>query len=287
MSLPPFNKQSCHAMLNTLYPPVMSSQPTTKLTIPLLMAQRDGFFNYIKTVDKRGVGCLQNLMTQGAKEGEANGWSAVKRTLTNYLALANTMITECQDVSNMELNINFVAVSKTPEIPSEQRTIRKTDSGISFNTDGKHSKTPSYSSSKSNASNASRGTFSSGEFPNRGGSTLERIAREIRKIRPRTRIVVDEIVKQPGLSDGSFGQENATTPITPITPLTPMTPTFPVQSKPRFPGLRKMRSLGALSELKDKNSSLSSLHKSSTAHAFDAVAMRRQRDAYMSKNNYQ
>jgi hypothetical protein len=259
----------------------MSAQPTTKLTIPLLMQQRDGFFNYIKHVEKRGPSILENLMKQGAKNDEENGWPAVKRTLDNYLHMANTMIIESQEVSNMDLNVNFGAISKTPFIPaSEPRVIRKTDSGVSFNSDGKHSKTASTSSSQSAMSTAmstsSRTTMSSFES-SRGSSTLERLAREFKKMRPRTRIVVDEIVQQPAYSnlptptDLGFGKEN-TTPL-------PPTPT-----KTRFPALRKMRSLGALGDLKHNNSSVTSLRKNE-GHAFDPVAMRRQREEYMSKTN--
>ena len=264
-------------MLNTLYPPVMSAQPTSKLTIPLLMQQRDGFFNYIKHVEKRGPSILDNLMKQGAKDDEENGWPAVKRTLDNYLNMANTMITESQDVSNMELDVNFVAISKTPSIPPpEPRVIRKTDSGVSFNSEGKHSKTSSTSSNKSTMSTGSRTTTSSFDSGRSGGSTLERLAREFKKMRPRTRIVVDEIVHQPAYpmqytQPTDLGKENTT-------------PVVPTPSKSRFPGLRKMRSLGTLGDLKHNNSSMASLRKDNFGHAFDPVAMRRKREDYMTKN---
>src|ERR1700753_1610114 len=146
MALLPFNKHNCHAMLNTLYPPVEAAQPSSKLTIPLLMVQREGFFNYVKAVEARGPMCLQTLMKQGARSGEENGWPAVKRTLTNYLKLSNQMIHESQEIGILDVYIN-----STPEVPpviEEEEydgfndTSRKTDSGVSFSTssDGKHSK---------------------------------------------------------------------------------------------------------------------------------------------------
>jgi hypothetical protein len=46
-----------------------------------------------------------------------------------------------------------------------------------------------------------------------------------------------------------------------------------------------MRSLGALGDLKHNNSSMTSLRKDGLTHAFDPVAMRRQREDYMNKNN--
>jgi hypothetical protein len=102
MALTPFNKHNCHAMLNTLYPPVEVSQPSAKLTMSQLKAQREGFFNYIRTVERQGPMCLQTLMQQGAKPGDPNGWPAVKRTLNNYLRLSNSMILESQDISTLE-----------------------------------------------------------------------------------------------------------------------------------------------------------------------------------------
>jgi hypothetical protein len=279
MALLPFNKHNCHAMLNTLYPPVEAAQPSSKLTIPLLMIQREGFFNYVKAVEARGPMCLQTLMKQGARKGEENGWPAVKRTLNNYLKLANQMIRESQEISSLDLHIN-----STPEVPqvSESQYLedikesaRKTDSGISFSgsSDGKHSKNPSTSSSKStgtNSSNTSRTTSSSFDFGR--GSTLERLARELKKIKPR-RLQVDEIVKPPSPSSRpspSIEKEN-------------MSPSSPTRSF-RMSTLRKMKSLGTLGELNHSNHSSSSLRNNplSPPLPFEGDAMRPKRGPFAS-----
>jgi hypothetical protein len=261
MALQPFNKNNCHAMLNTLYPPVEATQPSARLTIPLLMVQREGFFNYVRAVESQGPMCLQTLMRQGARYGEENGWPAVKRTLSNYLNLSNKMIRESQDISSMDVFINSTPsvplnhpVVDHPAIPLEpQESPRKTDSVIGFN-DKMHSKNPSTSSKQSSFSTStapststtpsSRAPSSAFEFGK--GSTLERLARELRKMKPR-RLKVDEIVKQPLNVD-----------LANLAPMSPIkTPNSPNKSM-RF-SLRKMKSFGTLSELRSNNSSMASL----------------------------
>lgn len=240
--------------------------PTKKLTEDMLRTQRDGFFKYIRTVEKRGTRVLENLMNQGKREGDATGWPNVNRVLIQYLNLANNMINECQDINNI-----IAALPKLPErvqpeavAPAhgtEKRKGRKIDSGVSFNSDGRHNKTPSTSSAKSFATHASATTLS------RGGSTLERITRELRRMRSKQRIEITEIVKPDAADD--IDKENR-----------PSTP------KHRgFSGLRKMRSLGALGDLKHSNTSAASLRGASAAGtgqvpAFDAEEMRKQREAF-------
>jgi hypothetical protein len=283
MALLPFNKHNCHAMLNTLYPPVEVTQPSSKLTIPLLMVQREGFFHYVKAVEARGPMCLQTLMKQGARNGEENGWPAVKRTLTNYLKLANQMIRESQDISTLATTLNTTPETPLPSFGEATEYFgQRTDSGIGFsasptNMDGKHSKHPSTSSSKSSHttdSNASRVPSSSFEFGR--GSTLERLARELKKMKPR-RLQVDEILPQTKTP----AREKKTTTImlsidknttshsnkenvspTSISPL--KSATTPARSI-RFSTLKKMKSFGTLTELKHRNSSSTSLRNNSPA----------------------
>jgi hypothetical protein len=285
MALLPFNKHNCHAMLNTLYPPVEVTQPSAKLTIPLLMVQREGFFHYVKAVEARGPMCLQTLMKQGARNGEENGWPAVKRTLTNYLKLANQMIRESQDISSLHIPSDSPLEAPSQLASGEQSQLynQRSDSGVGFSAspaslDGKHSKHPSTSSSKSTHtvdSDASRITLSSFEFGR--GSTLERLARELKKMKPR-RIQVDEIIppqpksparekKTPSVmltidrnTNSHINKENLSPPETP--PLkSAVTPTRSI----RFSTLKKMKSFGTLTELKHRNSSSPSLRNKSPA----------------------
>lgn len=301
----PFNKANCHAMLNTLYPPATATAPTSRLTVNMLMQQRNGFFKYIKAVERQGVSCLSSIMMQGAKNGEPNGWPAVKRTLHNYLNLANSMIEDCQFISTLD------AVSTTPEIlPSEilmdedhRRSGGKTDSGISFGSEGKHMKNPSTSSSKSTFSNASHASYMSISSAKSQGSTLERIARELKRLqlRPRrlqaTELINSKVAIMPRTLD-QVPESSVSTPVSArsddglmqkaFLPPTPVESTAPSPSgRTRFPALRKMRSLGALAELKHNNLSATSLRTGSDTPAFDPVAMRRHREAFESRRPYE
>jgi hypothetical protein len=272
MCLEPFHKHNCHAMLNTLYPPVMSTQPTAKLTIPILTKQRDGFFKYIQTVERRGnKDCLKNLISQNKLEGEATGWPAVKRTLTQYLALANSMINECWDVNNVPYNPTRQLLPPSEQsidamdIDTNKRKGRKVDSGISMGQDGRHSKNASTSSNKSTFSQFSQQSSRPGTPIGKGGSTLERIAREFRKMRPKQKVEVSEIIPQRSYND--LEQENGH---------------IPAPAKTTMSRLRKMKSLGALSDLKQSNSSVSSLRGvgGTGMPMFDPEEMKRQRDAF-------
>jgi hypothetical protein len=312
MMLIPFSKNNCHAMLNTLYPPLETTQPTSKLTIPLLTAQREGFFNYIKTVEKTGTKCLDALMEQGKREGEANGWPAVRRTLVNYLKLTNAMILEAQDIGNEEPP-SFI--NRTPEIPPPasptrgepgdradpaDRTERKTDSGVSFGHDGQEKiiagpgnrgssgsgssggGSGGYSASISSKSiSNSRHTSSSFDFSTKG-STLERLARELKRMRPR-KMVVEEIVKEApdAAQDKSKAGRRLTKAVaSPTGELKEQKPS----AKSRFASLRKMKSLGALADLKHNNGSSASLRRASKVPPFDVEAMRKQREEYERRN---
>ncbi len=301
MMLIPFSKNNCHAMLNTLYPPLETTQPTSKLTIPLLTAQREGFFNYIKTVEKTGTKCLDGLMEQGKRDGEANGWPAVRRTLVNYLKLTNAMVLEAQDIRNEEPP-SFI--NRTPEIPPPQsptrsepdraeRPDRKTDSGVSFGDDGRDGPlVPSgasnrssgssgggsgaYSGSSSKSISASRHTSSSFDFSTKG-STLERLARELKRMRPR-KMVVEEIVREaPEAAQQRAAAKKLTKPAAAEAQQKP-------SAKSRFASLRKMKSLGALADLKHSNGSAVSLRRASKVPPFDVEAMRKQREEYERRN---
>jgi len=280
MMLEPQQHASTHAMLNTLYPPTMEKTPTSRLTIANLTSQREGFFHYIKTVNKRGPNCLEGLMKQGAKGNEENGWSAVRRTLTNYINLAEIIIEDSQLISNV------ACCSTTPEISSEERL--KYEASINF-PETKHSKNSSTSSSKSTTSTTSTASIKS------QGSTLERLAREIKRMRPR-RVTAHELIDTRVDRMDSRVEVMPTTPenidsgnTTPTSaksdkanflqnlPPTPMTPGFS-SGRMRL-GLRKMKSFGAIAELKHSNLSSSSLRDAS-APAFDAEEMKRKRIAF-------
>lgn len=249
-------------MLNTLYPPVLESQPmpTKKLTEDMLKTQREGFFKYIRTVEKRGTSVLDNLVYQGQKEGEATGWPNINRALNQYLSLANIIISECHDISNI---IDNFSMPQETRQDSQKRNGRKIDSGVSFDSDSKHNKTPSTGSAKSTSTQ-----LSSHKSP----SVIERLARDLRRIRSRQRLEVAEIVQSYANDDTE--KENSS-----------------FRPKPRgglAGGLRKMRSLGTLGDLKHSNTSAVSLKAEGgvgpgyvpPVPIFDREEMRKERQAF-------
>ncbi|KAF2230214.1 hypothetical protein EV356DRAFT_454251, partial [Viridothelium virens] len=126
LQLPPFNKFNCVAMLNTLYPPVVTAQPTTQLTPTVLAQQRDGWFRYITAVETNGAVVLANLTNQGRRPGDENGWPALRSSLDMYLRTATVVIAECTDVPSLQ------QFSNGPQQSRAAKRGRKADSGVSF-----------------------------------------------------------------------------------------------------------------------------------------------------------
>ncbi|KAK5115777.1 hypothetical protein LTR62_000866 [Meristemomyces frigidus] len=245
MALLPFSKHNCMAMLNTLYPPVTSTQPTSKLTPAVMQAQRQGFFNYIRNVEQKGPHILNNLMDQGKLPGELNGWPAVTRTLSMYMQLANSIITECLEIIDVQDLSTRVSGEPTR---SKSRQGRKVDSGVSFHTTDKAPRPDSNIEPISPTEPLSRPRTPAGS---KNGTALEKLARGLRTIgRSRTDVSeIDSTMQSSGLPS----------------------PTF---DKPRT--LRKMRSLGSLQSAKSQ----ASFGKPADAPTFDVDAMRMQRMKY-------
>ena len=185
MRLEPFSKANSIAMLNTLYPPSMSTAPTRQITIHILNSQRSAFFRYIQGVEKNGKAILKNLEQQGQRLNDANGWIVVRDVVDKYLRAANGVIEECLEVSGPEYF--------DPEIEAHRRSDRRADSGVSF-APGERPSTSSSTGSKSNfpmkdkplpASLAHSGSPVP-PTPKKRGTTLEKIAREIRNLRSRS-----------------------------------------------------------------------------------------------------
>lgn len=213
MSLVPFNKANCLAMLNTLYPPpaIQTSQfvqPTAQLTSQILSTQRSGFFRYITAVEKNGPTVLASLMEQYKRPGDSSGWTSVRETLDTYLRMANIIIDECFEITG---HVSSPTAASFTSADGDEEGRRKIDSGISFGSSDKsnrnsgqsHNTRPSTSSSVSNHSRKSSNQKQLPEKPlpipiddeapqpKAAGSTLERIARELRKIRSRSNVRED------------------------------------------------------------------------------------------------
>src|SRR5437762_1325244 len=139
MSMIPFNKAACLAMLNTLYPPTTIPtaqfiQPTAQLTSKVLSTQRNGFWRYIGAVEKSGTSVLATLMDQHKRPGDATGWASLRDTLEKYLMAANGIIDECYEIGSR--NTLGVASPVAAFFSSAHVGLdgdrRKADSGVSF-----------------------------------------------------------------------------------------------------------------------------------------------------------
>ncbi|KAI9662619.1 MAG: hypothetical protein M1821_008786 [Bathelium mastoideum] len=217
LQLAPFNKHNCVAMLNTLYPPAISHQPTTQLTPTVLKQQRDGWFRYITAVEQNGTAVLSNLTNQGRRPGDANGWPALRSTLDMYLRSATVVIAECSDVRDLShfearpATATALEDDNTNNAGGNRKRGRKADSGVSFDrpsTSGSNKTTaasktdpvaalpapplsPSSPSAKVAATTtaAARRRASAHETiappAPKASSALERLAREFRRLKAR------------------------------------------------------------------------------------------------------
>ena len=240
LSLSPFNKLNCMGMLNTLLPPQThagAKLPSALLTPELLKRERDTFFHYIQIVQKSGPGCLRDLT-----DGETTSWEAVQKEVDKYLQISKNIIDDCVATLGTE---DFKPVE-------EARKGKKTDSGVSF------------------ASDLRPNTASSVEKPlplsptesqpaSKGLSKLERITREFKRMRVKTRPEVEEIVK--------------------------LDQHLPMTGENKGKKIKKARSLANLKGANPSLTSLVSSRKGSDAIPFDAEEMKRARQLYDASAN--
>lgn len=179
LSLTPFSKHGCVAMLNTVYPPVLSTQPTARLTPGVLKSQRDVFFKWIQTVEKNGAGDLENLITHGRRAGDETGWPSVRELLDKYLDLCNELIDECLEI---------VPIRDAGKVPAGV-VRRKADSGIDF----AGSRKSSTSGSESSVGSVTELERPSSRATLKSSTALEKIAREFRHMR-RMKTDISEIL---------------------------------------------------------------------------------------------
>ena len=200
LSLRPFSRYNCLAMLNTLYPPILSDinfhtpghQPTAMLTPDVLNTQRGCFLDWISKVERRGTTSLDPLMQLGraADSRSPHGWPDVCNVLDQYLRVANHVIEDCSAVTSADdLDETGQRRPSGGWSDSTSRSSRKADSGVSFtskdtpNTSISSSKRPSTSGSEGKENMRPKTPTYDYERTRTGGSTLEKLAREIRKFR--------------------------------------------------------------------------------------------------------
>lgn len=186
----PFNRANCIAMLNTLFPPVTDGTctPTSQLTPQILKSQRDGFFRYISAINNNNAKViLGKVISQGAPEGSDNGWPLVRDALDKYVRTANEVIDECATVSGPASFDNLDSFDSSESVEDNVSTRghkgRKVDSGISFGSSVVLPSPSNDGSCKEDILDKPLPPSPASNTPSKsGGSKLERLAREIRKL---------------------------------------------------------------------------------------------------------
>jgi hypothetical protein len=224
LSIVPYNKTNCIAMLNTLYPPefpdsVQITQPTAHITPQVVSQQRSGFFRYIHNVEKSGTSILKAIYEQQRYPDDQSGYPRTRDYLDQYLRVATSIIDECYEITGNQSARSSASSTSfgSTSFPSYRHTAapfedfrRKFDSGISFgtanssarNSAGSHVTRPSTSSSLSTHSRVASNTqkrlpekplpIPTDEEDNDptpvkpAGTKLERIARELRRMRSKS-----------------------------------------------------------------------------------------------------
>ncbi|KAF2711481.1 hypothetical protein K504DRAFT_375066 [Pleomassaria siparia CBS 279.74] len=254
LSLEPFNKLNCVGMLNTLLPPQPpqggAKLPAPYLTHEILKEEREGFFDYIQLVQKNGPVVLKRVMDMNKGPEDENGWPSVQQNVDKYLRVAKNLIDDCMSTTGTE---DFTAVEET-------RKGKKTDSGVSFGSERRPNATPSTEEKPL--------PVSPPEFKStvKGMSTLERITREFRRMRVKTRPDVEEIVKinkRPSIADLAVPGEEPKS-----------------KDKKSIKKARSLIDLGNLRGAHASSTSLSGSRKNSQVAPFDADEMKRHRKMY-------
>jgi hypothetical protein len=249
LSMQPFNKLNCMGMLNTLLPPMHNKTklPSSHLDLQTLKEERDGFFDYIRLVQKSGPEVLKPILDMNRGPEDETGWPSVQRVVDKYTKVAKQMIDDCLATAGPETFERYFNAEQT------SGSGKKTDSGVSFGSQRR----PSVQS-----------TLHEVHVPEpmptytpsiKGPSKLERITREFRRMRVKPRTEVDEIVQMKQHSAVDYVPQ----------------PGDQTGKK----SLKKARSLASLKFGNGSSLSLAS-RKGSDAMPFDPVTMRRHRQLY-------
>jgi hypothetical protein len=247
LSMLPFNKLNCMGMLNTLLPPMQDEKklPSTHLDLQTLKDEREGFFDYIRLVQKNGPSVLRPILDMNRGPEDETGWPSVQKVVDKYTKVAKQMIDDCLATAGPESFERYF---------NEKPGNKKTDSGVSF---GSHRR-PSVASALHEAHVPEpMPTFTTTA---KGPSKLERITREFRRMRVKPRHEVEEIVqiKQPSAADyvpqpgDSTGKKS----------------------------LKKARSLASLKFGNGSSLSLASRKGSDAMPSFDPATMKKHRALY-------
>lgn len=253
----PFNKLDCLSLLNTLLPPMYDPKKLPPyLNQQSVQEERRRFFDLISRVQRNGPAILQTVIDENKAPGDVTGWTTVHTVVDKYLRVARNIIDDCLKTTGPETFDRYA---------DEKNKEKKHDSGVSFGSERR----PSVGTSlHEKPSLEPLSTFTPAP---KGLSTLERIAREFKRMRVKPRPEVEEITQVNQRADAAAAE-------------------FIPQSGENA-GKKKLKKARSLASLKFNNGSSLSLasRKGSDAVPFDAAQMKKQRmmyEASVSKNGY-
>lgn len=241
----PFDRLNCMGMLNTLLPPMHNSSklPSPVLDIEVLKEERDVFFEYIRSVQRSGPDVLKPIIELGRDHDEETGWPSVQRMVDKYLRVSKNMIDDCLATTGPE---SFKAYA-------EERKGKKTDSGVSFGSERRPSLGPT-----AYEQHVEEPMPTYAPTP-KGGSKLERITREFKRMRVKPRPSVEEIVHVNSRTDFDYA---------------------PQATEGKGKKLKKARSFASLKFGNSSSLSLTSRKGSDASEAFDPEQMKKARAMY-------
>jgi hypothetical protein len=176
------------------------------LTEHTLNAQRNAYFRYIQVVEKNGKQVLTNLEQASKRPGDANGWPVVRDIVDVYLRKTIGLIEECKAMKGPD---DFALANKD----------KRTDSGVSFASTSSFGNTRKQSIERRPVPDARPATSTGNSSPvseksesprpsiserKNSGSTFERIARELRRIKSRSsenKEFSPELTKRPSFNE--------------------------------------------------------------------------------------
>jgi hypothetical protein len=252
LSTEPFSKINAMGMLNTVLPPMQHSArlPSPILTAEMLQEEREGFFNYIRLVQKNGPDVLEPVINLHKGPNDENGWPELHKVLDKYTRAAKQMIDDCLATTGPETFDRFA--------DDESRKSKKTDSGVSF---GSNRRPSNLSTVQEKPLPEPMSSYTPAP---KSLSKLERITREFKRMRVKSRPEVEEIVQ--------------------------INPRSPIDSMPQpitSSGKKSLKKAKSLASLKFGNgSSLSVASRQGSDAAFNPAQMAKHRAMYEARNGH-
>lgn len=119
LKAPNFNKYTCMALLNTLYP-IDEKPVNTHMNAQVLAAQRQALWTYITKVEKRGISVLDSVCKSNG------GWEAVSNNADMYCRISLDLIQRAEELARPVSYGSFVSDASTVERATSLEDLQRT-----------------------------------------------------------------------------------------------------------------------------------------------------------------